>query len=72
MNLKLTQFSQKPASRSRVCARCGYRMFQTKRFKWLCGPGCDGAQLLHEMEHAHQIPGAYSVEKDSLTDQSIH
>ncbi len=52
MNLKLTQFSKKPATRSTVCSRCGYRMFQTKRFKWLCGPGCDGAEQMHLADQA--------------------
>lgn len=52
MNVKLTQFSQKPATRSTVCLRCGYRMFQTKRFKWLCGPGCDGAEQFHPVDQA--------------------
>ena len=47
MNLKLTQFSQKPATRSTVCSRCGYRMFQTKQRIWVCGPGCDGAEQMH-------------------------
>ena len=46
MMLKLTQFAQTPATRSMVCSRCGYRMFQTKRFNWLCGPGCDGAHVM--------------------------
>ena len=70
MQLKLTQFSQTPATRSMVCARCGYRMFQTKRFIWMCGPGCDGAEQSHQLKNAPQMPQAYSVEKESLADQS--
>lgn len=72
MELKFTQFSQMPATRSTVCARCGYRMFQTKRFNWVCGPGCDGAEQWHHLKHALQMPQAYSLEKEGLTDQSLN
>ena len=54
MELKLTQFSQTPATCSTVCSRCGYRMFRTKSLIWLCGPGCDGAQQWHSMQDVHQ------------------
>jgi len=54
MELKLTQFPQTPATCSTVCSRCGYRMFRTKSFIWLCGPGCDGAQQWHSMTDVHQ------------------
>ncbi len=49
MQLKFTQFAKAPVSRTSVCSRCGYRMFQTKRQFWVCGPGCDGAQQ-HEFQ----------------------
>ncbi len=70
MLLKLTQFSQTPATRSTVCPRCGYRMFQTKRRIWVCGPGCDGAQQSHQLKNSPQMPQAYSLEKEDLLDQS--
>ena len=50
MPLKFTQFAKAPATRTSVCSRCGYRMFQTKRLLWMCGPGCDGAQHQHEFQ----------------------
>lgn len=56
MELKLTQFSQTPTIRSTVCQRCGYRMFQTKRFNWVCGPGCDGAEQSHQLSEVDHRP----------------
>jgi lipopolysaccharide biosynthesis regulator YciM len=50
MELQFTQLSKTPATCSIVCTRCGYRMFQTKRLIWVCGPGCDGAQQWHSMK----------------------
>ncbi len=67
MNLKLTQFSQKPATRSTVCSRCGYRMFQAKRFKWLCGPGCDGAEQMHLVD---QVPNTNSGQNEDFAVKS--
>jgi hypothetical protein len=72
MPLKLTQFSQTPATRSTVCPRCGYRMFHTKRFNWVCGPGCDGAEQSHQLKNAPQMPQSYSPGKESLADQSMN
>ena len=69
MALKFTQFSKTPATRSMVCPRCGYRMFQTKRFNWVCGPGCDGAQQWHQLKISPQMPKAYSLEKEDLLDK---
>ena len=63
MQLKFTQFTQKPPIRSTVCSRCGYRMFQTKRFKWVCGPGCDGAEQWHHMNASPQTLSEPSSEK---------
>ena len=72
MKLKFTQFSQTPIARSTVCTRCGYRMFQTKRFNWICGPGCNGAEQRHQLKNSPQMPQAYSREKDGLADQSLN
>lgn len=50
MELKFTQFSQAPTIRSTVCQRCGYRMFQTKAFIWVCGPDCNGAEQWYQLQ----------------------
>ena len=68
MKLKLTQFSYGPAVRSTECPRCGYLMFQTKRFNWVCGPCCDGAQQWHDLKHSLQMPKDYSLKKEGLLD----
>ncbi len=72
MPLKLTQFSQTPATRSTVCPRCGYRMFQTKRCMWVCGPGCDGAEQSHQNNDLAQMPKANSLKNDYLVDTSMN
>lgn len=73
MELKFTQFSKAPATRTNVCSRCGNRMFQTKRLFWVCGPGCDGAEQWHQVQDASHMPEVYSIgKKKSLADQSMN
>jgi hypothetical protein len=47
-------------------------MFHTKRFNWVCGPGCDGAEQSHQLKNAPQMPQSYSPGKESLADQSMN